>query len=94
MISVVEFDVFCLKPNDEAPVYRLWVDDTLFTERAFRWNTHDKYIRERLTIDSDYDAQHHIRLEKISGIGDFKAINLSAHDEQQRDLKSKFRLSV
>jgi len=90
----VDFDLTCFKPNGEEPVYRLWVNNTLFTERAFRWNTQEKYLREHLVIDIDERQKYEIKIEKIKGIGDFNVDKLEARDEQGRDLKTNFYVTV
>ena len=93
-IVSVDFDLTCFKPNGEEPVYRLWVNNTLFTERAFRWNTQEKYLREHLVVEIDERQKYEIKIEKIKGIGDFNVDNLDVRDTQGRDLRSNFYLTV
>jgi hypothetical protein len=88
----VEFDLLCIKPNDSAPVYRVWVNNTLFTERVFRWNTQEKYLRENLTVEFDERQTYDIKIEKVKGIGEFKVEKIDVRDERKRDLKTNFRV--
>jgi len=80
----VEFDLYCEKPNDVHPVYRFWVNDTMIVERAFRWNTYDNYLRERITLDVEPGSNNVIRIENITGLGEFTAQNLSVQCENEK----------
>lgn len=76
------------------PVYRLWVNDELFTERTWIWDR--EYLRESITIEGPFTA-YSIRYELlphdnaqirvsnpqvVSGPGRFrKNLVLEIHDE-------------
>ena len=45
-----------------APIYRVYVNDELFTERTWIWN--DVYLEEMLQIDAE-PGKYHIRHELV-----------------------------
>lgn len=83
-LAHVEFDLYCEKPNDVHPVYRFWVNNTMIVERAFRWNTYDNYLRETITLDVEPGSNNVIRIENITGLGEFTAQNLSVQCENEK----------
>ena len=58
----ISFDLFCDKGTD--PVYRLYVNNELMTERAFTF-TGNQYLREILQIDAP-PGEYKIHLEKVT----------------------------
>jgi hypothetical protein len=66
----VQYDVFC-DWQDSPPVYRLYVNNELFTERSFIWT--DCYLQEVIAIDAvpgDYEIHY-----KLIGSGELTATN-------------------
>ena len=55
-------DIHC-KPKDEAPRYRVYVDDELFTERTWIWE--NAYIQEALQINAP-PGKYLIRAELVN----------------------------
>jgi hypothetical protein len=56
----VQYDVFC-DWQDSPPMYRLYVNNELFTERSFIWQ--DQYLEEVIAIDAvpgDYVIQYEL----------------------------------
>lgn len=66
----VQYDVFC-DWQDSPPVYRLYVNNELFTERSFIWN--DRYLQEVIAIDA-VPGEYSIQYELI-GSGQLTATN-------------------
>lgn len=66
----IQYDVFC-DWHDSPPVYRLYVNNELFTERSFVWR--DQYLEEVIAIDAP-PGDYQIRYELI-GTGQLTAAN-------------------
>ena len=47
-----------------APTYRIWVNDNLYTEREFWTNPYENYVIENLIIDVE-PGIHTLTLEKV-----------------------------
>jgi len=60
------FDVYCKHKGDEAPAYRVFVNDELFTERTWIWRDH--YLEEMLQIAAEPGA-YRIRIEAVKPMG-------------------------
>ena len=58
---IVQCDVYC-KWKKRPPVYRVYVEDELFTERTFIWD--NQYLTENLQILAD-PGEYSIRFELI-----------------------------
>lgn len=50
--TCIDVDVWC-KWHDTPPVYRIYVDEELLTERDFVWETTRHYIREHIEVYLD-----------------------------------------
>ena len=72
MIHEVSFNIFCKHETHEQPVYRLWCNGTLLTERRFIWETHKNYLNELVTVNIDENTRNNIVVENISKYGQFK----------------------
>ena len=62
------FDINCkifnhAKKNSITPVYRVFVNDELFTERTWAWKD-DFYLREEIQINAD-PGEYNIRYELV-----------------------------
>ena len=69
------FDLLC-NWDQTPPVYRVYVNDELFTERTYTWGV-DQYINENLSIDSP-PGQYVVRIENVGNNEcTFKIRNLS-----------------
>lgn len=73
--SSITLDVYC-DNSDQNPVYRLYVDNDLLTERTWTWHSYEVFIRENIEIETPA-GQHQIRVEKVSGPGNFITKNLT-----------------
>lgn len=52
-------DVFCQKNWDSSPVYRVYVDNDLLTERTWVWPAYEIYIKENIEVDVE-PGQHRV----------------------------------
>lgn len=72
----------------DPPVYRLYVNDELFTERTYIWNT-TQFIQEQLQIMAPVGT-YKVRLENLSShVKDFKFRNLLVTHGNARVIDSK-----
>ena len=55
-------DVFASVENI---VYRVYIDDTLMTERTFAWNPWKNCVRENMVIEVEEGTQHTVRVEAV-----------------------------
>ena len=46
----VTVDVYCTR-SEGSPIYRLYVDDDLLTERNWAWPAYETYVREHIEVD-------------------------------------------
>lgn len=78
MLHQITIDVYC-QWSDVAPAYRIYVDDDMITERAFRFPGDDFFIKEYLTCNLD-PGLHSLRLEQCSPNGQFSIKNIVVDD--------------
>jgi hypothetical protein len=64
MIINLICDILC-KDYKEPPIYRLWFDNTLLSERKYICKSKKEFIREKCQLNIE-PGQHKIRLEPIS----------------------------
>jgi hypothetical protein len=75
MIHTIALDVYCSNSGGE-PIYRIYVNDDLLTERTWIWTTYDTYIRENIEVDID-PGTHRLSIEKLKDSVKFIAKNLT-----------------
>jgi hypothetical protein len=67
--------------SDNPPVYRLYVNDEMLTERTFGWAPHQFYIRENLSCNLNTGV-HRLRLDQINNSGYLELDNLRVNTDQ------------
>jgi hypothetical protein len=72
-VSIV-VDVWC-QYNGECPVYRIYVDNDLLTERTFIWNTDTQFIREHIEVNL-MPGEHWVTVEHTAGDAKFRIENV------------------
>jgi hypothetical protein len=70
MIVKLAVDVYC-DAGTTQPVYRVYVNEDMYTERTWIWPSYEIFIREHLVADLP-PGRHQVRIEKISGDGNFR----------------------
>jgi hypothetical protein len=65
--------------NDEPPVYRIFVDEELFTERTFGWQSFRTFIREHIYCNLD-NGLHSVKLEHLGRDCRFDLVNLKLNN--------------
>lgn len=65
--------------NDEPPVYRIFVDEELFTERTFRLPSFRNFIREHIFCNLD-NGLHSVKLEHSGKDCRFDLVNLKLNN--------------
>jgi len=64
-MKVVDLTVDVYSVTDNV-VYRLYVDDTLMTERTFIWPTWKNYVEEHMHIQVEAGTTHTVRVESAN----------------------------
>ena len=57
--------------NENPPVYRLYVDDEIFTERTFSWVSYQYYLTEHLCCNFSTGV-HTLKLENLNTESSFE----------------------
>jgi len=57
--------------------YRLYIDDTLLTERTFIWNPIDTYIEEHIIVQAEPGSLHTVSVQSVGKTGDFLVKNVT-----------------
>lgn len=71
--AIIAIDISC-EWTDQPPRYRVFVNDELFVERTFVWNT-EKYLEETLNIQGPA-GKYQIRCENVDPeLGEFRFKN-------------------
>ena len=73
----ISADIFCTWVNDN-PMYRVYVDDHLLTERNYRWNNEHQYVREHIIVDIE-PGTHSFYLETIGYDAKFTVGNFTVN---------------
>lgn len=80
-------DIHCVRPSWALeyhkeqllpPIYRVYVNEDLITERSWLWDD-GKLIREEIWVELDTSTVHKIKLQpvlKVAGMAKFKIDNL------------------
>jgi hypothetical protein len=48
--TTITVDVYCAR-SEGSPIYRVYVDDDLLTERNWSWPAYEVYIQEHIEVD-------------------------------------------
>lgn len=67
--------------NDIPPIYRLYIDNELFTERTFGWTSYQFFLKEHLHCDLDTGV-HKLKLENLDKTARFELENFTVNDTQ------------
>jgi hypothetical protein len=88
MESKLELDVYCTW-HESPPIYRLFVDDELFAERTFHWQSVSHYIHENMLCLLE-SGVHILKLEtdKAADMFELKNFKVNGNTVQQNFLKS------
>ncbi len=60
----ISVDLYC-KWEVTPPVYRLYVDDELLTERTYIWNNAEQFVREHVIVNLE-PGTHTLRVESVN----------------------------
>jgi hypothetical protein len=80
MSTTISIDVYCHKNWDSSPVYRIYVDDDLLTERTWQWPAYETYIKENIEVDVD-SGTHRIYIENCSPNSNINFKNLTVNGQ-------------
>jgi hypothetical protein len=69
---VITVDVYG-RWSERAPIYRVYVDDNLLTERDFIWN--NSFIRENIIVNLE-PGEHSVKVEQTTPYGTITAKNI------------------
>ena len=51
--------------GDKPPVYRIYVDDELLTERTFIWSGNEQFIREHIIVELE-SGLHNVEVRPLA----------------------------
>ena len=71
---VITVDVYG-RHSDQAPRYRVYVDNNLLTERDFIWPGHEIFVRENIVVNLE-PGQHNLTVEHINNTGSIQPKNI------------------
>lgn len=76
----ISVDVWCEYTGD-SPVYRVYIDGDMLTERTFIWNTAAQYIREHIEVNLS-SGVHWLTIENCSpGNATFRTENMQVNGQ-------------
>jgi len=76
-LVTVTVDVYCTR-NEGDPVYRVYVDGDLLTERNWAWPTYEIFVRENIVVDVD-SGQHQVEVIDCSNNNVFYLKNITVN---------------
>ena len=71
----VTADVYATR-SEGAPIYRIYVDGDLLTERNWAWPAYENYVREHIEVDVA-PGEHRLELVDCSNAGVFYIKNVT-----------------
>jgi len=76
-------DVHCTVGHDVNPVYRLYVDDELLTERTWTWPSYEVLIRENVLVEFETYGTHTLRIENCGTPDNFYFKSIFVNGSEQ-----------
>ena len=73
----VTVDVYCTR-SEGSPVYRVYVDGDLLTERNWVWAAYDTYVREHIEVEVD-EGEHKLDVVDCSNNNVFYLKNITVN---------------
>jgi hypothetical protein len=84
----VAFDLFCLEPESN-PVYRIYIDDYLITERTYLWDSKETFVREELYLILE-KGPHRLTVESLGSKKIFIVSNATLNEQPITIINSTF----
>jgi hypothetical protein len=85
-VAVITADVYASK---QGAAYRIYVDDTLMTERTFIWPIDKTYVSEKIIIKASDEISHTVFAESVDPSATFTIKNVTV---DQRPSENTFRI--
>jgi len=76
-LVTVTADVYAVR-GEGGPVYRIYVDGDLLTERSWAWPAYETYIHEHIEVDVG-PGEHRLELEDCSNTNVFYFKNITVN---------------
>ena len=76
----VKVDVYCDHVQAGEPVYRVYVDNDLLTERTWIWPTYEVFIRENIEVEVE-PGLHRVLVENVRNNANFTCKNLTVNGQ-------------
>jgi hypothetical protein len=83
-------DVYCKDKLDTSPVYRVYVDNDLLTERTWIWPEYEIYIKEHIEVQLE-PGIHTVTIENCGESKCISARSITVNGHQQTIPNSEFR---
>ena len=77
-LTQISVDVYCQRNADSNPIYRVYVDNDLLTERTWAWPAYEIYIKENIEVDIE-PGQHRVMIYTCNGPGNVIFKNLTVN---------------
>ena len=77
-MDTIKFYLFC-DWADFPPVYRIYFDDVLLTERTYIWDNKIDVLQEHLPVHADKNTPHTVTIEQVGQLtGAFRTEGLES----------------
>jgi hypothetical protein len=68
--------------SDQNLTYRIFVDNTMMTERTVHWVSSESFVREVIIVHLDEGATHTVRLDNFRNVGVITMKNITVDGRQ------------
>jgi len=82
------FDLFCIEPETK-PIYRIYIDGYLITERTYLWDSKETYVREELYLILE-KGRHKLTVESLASRKIFLVANATLNEQDITIIDSEF----
>ena len=79
-LTRISVDVYCDSTHNGHPIYRVYVDGDLLTERSWIWPAYEVYIRENIEVDIE-PGKHRVLIENTNKASNFTFKNLTVNGQ-------------
>jgi hypothetical protein len=74
-LTTISLDIYCDSTHNGQPIYRVYVDGDLLTERTWIWPAYEVFIKENIEVDIE-SGEHRVTVENTNTVSNFSYKNL------------------